>query len=176
MNKQNTKKQNGFTLIEVMITLVVAGIIANFALPAMGSMLARHRIEAAAVNLQTQLQLVRSHAIKVGHTTWVSFDTQAQSWQYGVADNDPCDPTKQDSCTVAGVAKVFSGDQWNGVKLSQSFDNNAVGFNPRRGMATHAGTITLASAAGKVAVNVSRLGLVTVCTQSGGITNFPACG
>ncbi|MFL6698014.1 MAG: GspH/FimT family pseudopilin [Vitreoscilla sp.] len=54
----------GFTLIEVMVTLAVVGILVGLGVPSFMGMLARHAIEAQAQELQDAVRLGRNEAMK----------------------------------------------------------------------------------------------------------------
>jgi len=58
------KPQRGFTLIEVLITVVIIGIITSFALPAMSNLIKNQAMSANANEIVSTLQSARSEAIK----------------------------------------------------------------------------------------------------------------
>ena len=58
------KKQTGFTIIELMITLALVAILAGFALPALQDLVTNNRATAQANNFLAALTLARSEAIK----------------------------------------------------------------------------------------------------------------
>lgn len=62
----------GFTLIELMITLVIAGIILAIAVPSMESMSANSLAEKATGVIELDLKSARSHAISRGETVRIS--------------------------------------------------------------------------------------------------------
>jgi type IV fimbrial biogenesis protein FimT len=55
---------NGFSLVELMITLVIAGIMAAIALPSFREMMVSGRTKGAAENIMAGLRLARTEAIK----------------------------------------------------------------------------------------------------------------
>lgn len=55
-------KSNGFTLIELMVTIAVAAIIASVAVPAFNAMLERNRLEQSATSMALGLKEGRSRA------------------------------------------------------------------------------------------------------------------
>ncbi|HRN61247.1 MAG TPA: GspH/FimT family pseudopilin [Luteimonas sp.] len=57
-------RQPGFTLIELMVTLAVAGILAVVAVPAMTSLINGNRLAGTSGDLTASLQLARSEAIR----------------------------------------------------------------------------------------------------------------
>jgi len=56
----------GLTLIELMVTIAVVAILAAMAAPSFTSLLGSYRVDAAAQELKTSLDLARSEAIKIG--------------------------------------------------------------------------------------------------------------
>lgn len=62
----------GFTMIEMMITLVIAGIVLAIAVPSMQSMTANSLAEKATGLIELDLKLARSHAITRGETVRIT--------------------------------------------------------------------------------------------------------
>lgn len=59
--------RRGFTLVEIMITLAVAAILAAMAVPAMQQVMAARATDSAAEDLVASLRLARSEALKRGY-------------------------------------------------------------------------------------------------------------
>lgn len=62
----NDTKELGFTLVELMVTVAIVGILAAIAMPNFQSMIQANRIQSAAAEFQAGLALARAEAIKRG--------------------------------------------------------------------------------------------------------------
>ena len=60
----HARRQPGFTLVELMVTLAVVGILAAVAVPAMTSLINGNRLAGTASELSASLQLARSEALR----------------------------------------------------------------------------------------------------------------
>jgi len=60
----NTRKTSGFTLIELMVTLMVAGVVLGIGVPAFNELTANNQMATAANDLVSQFHLARTEAIK----------------------------------------------------------------------------------------------------------------
>ena len=63
---------NGFTLLELMVTLTIVGIVAAIAIPSMSDMVNNSRAERITELFELDLQFARSHAISRGDTVRIS--------------------------------------------------------------------------------------------------------
>ena len=186
----------GFTLVELMITLVVLGLIATLAVPSMTSFFDKRRVIEAAEDLYANVQIARTEAIKRSDSVYMRFNSAGSSWQYGLSQNDLCDLTKTDpteasanACVLVvddgdgviddGTATIDSADtvlnrftngDYNEVSMtltSMPNVNNQIEFQPNRGTAENA-SITLQSEGGKqMRVIVGLLGQVRLCSPAG---------
>ena len=181
------KVPSGFTLIELMITLVVLVILITLAAPSFVDTLDRRRIVDAAETLSKQVQQARAAAIESNREISIVFDDSEGSWCFGLTSAAGCDcyetdPTEPLACriplgalsnlAVAGADFELvraSGEDFAGVTL-QSFPAE-LRFEPMRGVRVDAGTPTIemvfVSARGREAhVMVNRLGRVATCSPA----------
>jgi type IV fimbrial biogenesis protein FimT len=92
MSTMNTQRVRGFTLVELMITIMVFGIIMGLAVPSMQQMVVNNRLSTQTNNFVGALQYARSEALKrrtpvalrptSGTTDW------AQGWSIWVDPNN----------------------------------------------------------------------------------------
>jgi prepilin-type N-terminal cleavage/methylation domain-containing protein len=68
------KREQGFTLIELMITMVILGILLGLAIPGFSSWLPRYRLRGAARDVFSNLQLAKMTAVKDRARCGVLFD------------------------------------------------------------------------------------------------------
>lgn len=66
------RASNGFTIIELMITVSVLGILLALAMPDFQRLIQQNRIDSEVSGLQNLLMSARGEAIKRGQTVWVS--------------------------------------------------------------------------------------------------------
>ena len=59
-----TRAEGGFTIVEMLTTLIIVGILAGIAAPAFTSLIASQKVKTSASMLQSSLLLARSEALK----------------------------------------------------------------------------------------------------------------
>lgn len=93
----------GFTLVELMVTLAVVGILAAVAAPAMTSLIAGNRLAGATGELTSSLQLARSEAIRRNAQVTVCASSNGTSCTAGT-DWSSWIVTGPDNSAAAGAA------------------------------------------------------------------------
>ncbi len=139
----------GFSLIELLITIAIAVIIAGLAAPSFSKMMNANRIQTAASALQGDLSYARTEAVKRG--SWVSVCpstnqatcTDANAWQTGwiVFSDTNGSGTMQTGDTLLKVRGALPGS--NTIVAAPTPSQNAVVFN-REGFTTNLGTSQVA--------------------------------
>ena len=75
-----TKKQTGFTFIEMMIVVVVIGVMATLAVGQFDKFFRQQRLEAAGKDLLSDLRLARSYAVSRRAQYGIYFDQNARQY------------------------------------------------------------------------------------------------
>ncbi|EEG07307.1 GspH/FimT family pseudopilin [Pseudogulbenkiania ferrooxidans] len=75
-------RQRGFSLIEMLISIVLMAVVLAFAVPSFSTWLMNHQIRNAADTAMASLQLARAEAIRTNTAVQLSFDsTTKKIWQ-----------------------------------------------------------------------------------------------
>ena len=156
-------RPQGFTIIELMVTIAVLAILAAMAIPSFTDMMERQRLINATEAVYSDLQNARSEAVK-------------RSQQIVVSIQDGCITAadKLVSPTVVLSNTCMTAFPTIGMETTRSpisFDRVRGTTNPTGG----GGTITLTSSGGLVAkVIISGFGRVRVCSPTN-IGGYPTC-
>lgn len=162
-------RQHGFTLVELMVTIIVAAILLAIAIPTFFDSIDRARVVGAADNLLADLRYAQAEAMKTNAPVTVTF-TAGANWQYSV-DTAP--------------ARVALGTEYRGTSLAVSEAvsdaGNQMTFVPRRNTIEPTPVdaaermVTVTSARGRVLVlEVTPESAMRLCTTSD-VMGYPAC-
>jgi len=188
-------QQTGFTIVELMITLVVVVLLMSLAAPSFSSLVQKRRITSVSEQLASFLVVAQSESVKKNRPITVSFTrTTATNWCVGRAEGtatcDCINPAALDFCQIDGVAKVIDGNTLVSVELSAAADNfnppsaneGAFTYDPVRGLMVNpadSGSFTFITDNSKFSLQVelSGTGKVDVCNPDGSkkVVGFNAC-
>lgn len=162
----------GFSLVELMVTVAVLGIIAAIATPSMVDMIDRKRALGATEEAYSLLHMARSEAIKQSRTIRVTVgEGAASSWLIGLSDgDDACTGTSD--CKIlegaAGVTRMSDPSRYPGVKLEASLATFT--FTSRGlagGIAADGATLDFTSQRGWTArLALNPIGRIRLCSPS----------
>ena len=181
-NSLGTSSIKGFTLVEMVVTLAIAAILATIAVPAFDKMLEYLRARRATESMVAAFYNAKSEAIKRNTFIRLVFTTSnaGATWCHGLTDVDNCDCTQANSCVLDGVERVVSSTQFRGISAAVSADSaNRFNFNPLRGT-VNAGNVQFTSDTQgyQSRAVISGVGRITMCsdaTAAGYMGAFKAC-
>lgn len=172
--------QHGFTLLELMITLIVLGTLLSLGVPAFTDAMERRQIQGAMDDLQIRLQTARSEAIKRSEFVSVAFSrTAADRWCVGLRNDDVggCDCTvtatgDADYCgfdeggTMTAQSLVFASSDKVSVSATDVFGGDSTfAFDPVRGtvQGLEGGDLFLSSENYQLRLRLLPTGAISVC-------------
>lgn len=90
------RKTNGYSLIELLLTIAIIGLATAIAAPQWQAMRRRAAVRAAANEIRSIFRVVRSRAITRGANAGVKFTRGAYDWQYAIYDDGDGDGVRND--------------------------------------------------------------------------------
>ena len=159
------QKNNGFTLIELMVTIAVMAIIATLAAPSFNNLLIKENLKTTAFNMRDTLKEARSRALLNRASTVVCTSLSKSA---SAVSPDTCGANltnysttmssslKKDSVLIVNVEK----------KINVKSTSNDIFVFSARGNLTASQTITFCSSAGSYVLKVGIPGTVEI-TQGG---------
>lgn len=171
------RTSQGVTVIELMITLVVVGILVAIAAPSYNAFQQRSKLTGAAERVFSQLEYARSESISSGTDIFVAFeDTGGIGWCIGVSDSAACDcSTSLAACTINGAqARYVKGSDYPEIILSTDFPGDNTGFVAPRSVARETGSVSLSLPGyGTAEVRVNFLGRLRLCSDT--LNDYAGC-
>ena len=154
-------RQHGFSLIELIITITLIGILASVAVPSYRDTVEKNRLNAALQSLKGDLQLARSESIKRSSVVTLSTSSGASgSWCYGLTESSTgCDCSQPSSGSNFCEIRRVLGSDHESTSLTSSMN---ISFDSRRS-ATTATSLGVTSANHSAQINVNSAGLSRVC-------------
>lgn len=149
----------GFTLVELLVTLAVFGLLLALAVPSFTSMIQNNRIRGTTQELQATLQWARSEAIRRNGPIFVTF-TSGGNWCYGFDDTANCNCGTANDCQVGGVEKVVSGTSGN-VALTANFGGGGNFSFDATGIPSTSGSVTIGPVGAALTVTVNAIGRIS---------------
>lgn len=172
--KSFPKFQEGFTLIEMVVSMAVIGIVAAMAIPNFSKWKEKHEINGQAQKVYFDLMLARTTAIKNNNNVRVTFDTTAHT--YKIHDDTNSDGT-EDSGENVKNAILENEVQFaynTGVKDTDGNNvNSAVTFGTilifdSKGQASSSGSVLLLHT-NDIGITDDRARLISVLQATGAV-------
>ena len=175
----------GLTLIELVVSVAIIGVLAALAAPEMSSFLDRQRLIGQAREIANLAQKARSEAIKRSASGPSEAKTVAMTigagsaWYVGLSNGTAA--CSGNACSINEGGNVspqrITADVCSQCTLVAPTSDTVLVFD-LRGLVTGGAdrTITLQSPRNRqLSVTVSRLGSISLCTPSGSLQGFPTC-
>ncbi|EAT11140.1 prepilin-type N-terminal cleavage/methylation domain-containing protein [Bermanella marisrubri] len=116
------RKKAGFSLIELMITLVILGIIASAVVPQLGSLFTRKNIESIGKTLEQSFRLARTEAVNRGVPVMVkpseASGNWADGWEIVFTNSDGDEELIRHFSAISSGAKLTSSEFSVGTPLT----------------------------------------------------------
>jgi type IV fimbrial biogenesis protein FimT len=168
----------GASLVESLVTLAVLALLLGTALPGLGQVRERQRLQGLAGQLETEIQHARSLAVARNQVLRLSFGDTAGPGCWVLHTGSTAAGCR---CEAGGGLHCQAGVQAlrsetlapaHGVRLRANVA--AMAFEPQRGTVTPTGTLRLETAAGQVNLVVNIMGRVRACTPAA-TPGWPGC-
>lgn len=179
------KSQNGFTLIELIVTITVAAIVLAIAAPSFIGTIDKGRVKGAAETVYEVIQAARAESIKQNETMFITLVkvTDDTTWCIGINDAAACNC----ETTPAGCDVVVDDSGFRDVELVTpagqiASPGSSASFDPLRGTLTVGalGNLRFESSRGRqVELQLQTLGRTRICAPAGNIMDtrgeYPQC-
>jgi Tfp pilus assembly protein PilE len=179
------KPDVGFTLVELMVTLVITVALLAIAVPSMREFIARKRLEGVAGELLTDLRYLRSMQVERGRPMRIRFSTTDSTTCYvlfieGRGRGADCDCSRQPVCAdVAGAAeqlKTVAVQRSGGIELTaEPATLLLVGPNGMPDRDTTLVASVSSPVGGALRVSTNQAALPSICSVSGSNSSIPNC-
>lgn len=178
----------GFTLVEVMISLVILAVLLAIAVPSMREFVARKRVEGVAQELATDLRLLKSQQIQRRQRVGILFGSNDSMTCYSLyfigTGDENCDCTISNGPVCGNPARVQGSAEIKTVVVPRT-TGVTVSSNPQllrllgfNGMPSGNTTIRASvqgTSGGTVRVSTNAAAMPSVCSVSGSESSIPAC-
>lgn len=173
-------KQQGMTLIELMVVMGILGVLASLAIPSLRGFQERYRLEGYAMALVTDIHYVRSESVALNKGLRISFGTDAGGTCYlihsGNTTNCTCNSngTAQCSDTTNSIQKSVGLATDLGIRVQSNV--SSILFDPSRGTSTPAGSINVIGQSGNsIRQVVNIMGRTRTCSPQGTVSGYKVC-
>ncbi|WP_293935878.1 Tfp pilus assembly protein FimT/FimU [Iodobacter sp.] len=163
--------KRGFSLIELLVTLLVLGIVLGIAIPSFTGMMQRYRLQSAALQAQNDWLFARSTAVKYGgvHSPAVFYMAKRLSntdWSLAVCSINAC----QEGSTLLRQQQATEHKGVELIALSDAIKENK--FHNYNGLPnfTTLQFISFQSGQYQLQLQITATGLSTLCRPKGSIT------
>ncbi|MBK9136242.1 MAG: GspH/FimT family pseudopilin [Betaproteobacteria bacterium] len=169
--------QRGFTVVEGLICVSVLLVAVSAALPSFGTAREQKRVEGAAAQLETDLQLTRSLAVAQNRTMRFEFGRDEHGTCYvvhsGAAGDCTCAP--QGAVCRAGVVAHRVQHLAADTAVAVQANVGSMVFDPLKGTVTPTATIRVEGPRTSIRQIVNIMGRIRSCSPDGALPGYKAC-
>jgi type IV fimbrial biogenesis protein FimT len=168
----------GFSLIEAMVVVAVAAVVAAAAVPSLVDFIDGRRLDATATALAADLQFVRTEAVARNQPIRISFHDApgGTCWvvHTGAAAQCRCTDAPPAAC-AGGALEIKTVVLGAADRVSVRANVASIAFDPMHGTSTPTGTLRLIDGRGRAVHHVVNvMGRVRSCTPAG-VPGWRAC-
>lgn len=176
-----SRNQRGLSLVESLMAMAITAIATGATLPGFQQALEQRRLEGAAAQLHTDLQLARSEAVARNRTLRMSFRTGTGTGSScyvvhtGTAGSCSCDDSGAPVCT-SGAEALRSVHFAPGGQVQLQSNVASMVLDPAKGTVSPTGTVRVLGAEGRaVHVVVNIMGRARKCSPGSAVPGYPTC-
>jgi type IV fimbrial biogenesis protein FimT len=177
--KHHPATAHGFSLVESMVVLAVAGVLATTAAPSLTDFIAARRLDGVAAQLATDIQFVRTDAVARNQPVRLTFSNVAGGSCYVIHTGNAA----QCSCGTTGPAVCSGGAQQlktvqlpAGGPVSVAANTASVLFDPLHGTTSPTATVRVTATSGRAIHHVINvMGRVRSCSPLAAVPGYRAC-
>lgn len=165
------ERYQGFTLVELLVTLIIVVVLTLIAVPIFRDVYIRYHLTTIAQRLQNALQYARSEAIKNNTTVYAVFQT-GTNWCYGYNAGATCNCSVASSCGLGNQSAPSAQD----INLTiTGMSSNSIQFDGTHGATNVSSTVTLTQSGASTAITlkIGALGNMSLCSAT--ISGYPSC-
>lgn len=169
------KAQKGFTLIELMITVALLGILLALAMPYFGNLIQARRLQAATEAMVKMLSATKSQTEKESRDLYVAvLNSGTSTWRLTTSTcpitdvSFPCSTTfPPDIQATDHVSVTLSGPNWIQVK----YRSGGMSYN-----SSNEKIFTITASSGiSMKILTTETGLISACSSTDLINSYPSC-
>ncbi|MBL8287911.1 MAG: GspH/FimT family pseudopilin [Rubrivivax sp.] len=171
------RPQRGFTIIEGLICVTVMLLAVSAALPSFSSAREQRRVEGAAAQLETDLQLTRSLAVAQNRTVRFDIGGDSSGTCYVVHNGaaGDCTCTAQGAVCSGGAqphrSQHYAADSGVAVQANVA----SMVFDPLKGTVTPTATLRVEGPRYAIRQIINIMGRIRSCSPDGAVAGYKAC-
>lgn len=180
-NHRDVSRDKGVTLIELLVTVVVLGILATIAAPSFVNFLDKQRAVGAVQGAANFIKLARAESLKRSQSiAFVVNRVDDATWCYGLSDDVSltCDCFTASSCMVDSKSYEKQNSEFPNIELTSvaPSSNVSAAFESIRGTLNPTVELTFqASAGSSLKLSTTVLGSSSICSGSGSYAGYNEC-